>query len=74
MNNRIKILRAEQDWSQQALADKIGVSRQAVNAVERGKHDPSLQLAFDIANQFNQRIEDIFFPDKNKTLKNENKK
>jgi putative transcriptional regulator len=74
MNNRIKILRAEQDWSQQALADKIGVSRQAVNAVERGKHDPSLQLAFDIANQFHQRIEDIFFPDKNKTLKNENKK
>jgi putative transcriptional regulator len=64
MNNRIKVLRAEQDWSQQALADKIGVSRQAVNAVERGKHDPSLQLAFDIANQFNQRIEDIFFPDK----------
>jgi putative transcriptional regulator len=74
MNNRIKVLRAEQDWSQQALADKIGVSRQAVNAVERGKHDPSLQFAFDIANQFNQRIEDIFFPDKNKTLKNENKK
>jgi putative transcriptional regulator len=74
MNNRIKVLRAEQDWSQQALADKIGVSRQAVNAVERGKHDPSLQLAFDIANQFNQRIEDIFFPDKNKPLKNENKK
>jgi putative transcriptional regulator len=70
MNNRIKVLRAEQDWSQQALADKIGVSRQAVNAVERGKHDPSLQFAFDIANQFNQRIEDIFFPDKNKTLKN----
>jgi putative transcriptional regulator len=64
MNNRLKVLRAEQDWSQQALADKIGVSRQAVNAVERGKHDPSLQLAFDIANQFNQRIEDIFFPDK----------
>jgi putative transcriptional regulator len=64
MNNRIKVLRAEQDWSQQALADKIGVSRQAVNAVERGKHDPSLQLAFDIANQFNQCIEDIFFPDK----------
>ena len=64
MNNRIKVLRAEKNWSQQALADKIGVSRQAVNAVERGKHDPSLQLAFDIANQFNQRIEDIFFPEK----------
>ena len=64
MDNRLKVLRAEKDLSQQALADKIGVSRQAVNAVERGKHDPSLQLAFDIANQFNQRIEDIFFPDK----------
>jgi putative transcriptional regulator len=63
MNNRIKVLRAEQDWSQQTLAQKIGVSRQAVNAVERGKHDPSLQLAFDIANQFNQRIEDVFFPE-----------
>ena len=64
MDNRLKVLRAEKDLSQQALADKKGVSRQAVNAVERGKHDPSLQLAFDIANQFNQRIEDIFFPDK----------
>lgn len=63
MNNRIKVLRAEQDWSQQTLAQRIGVSRQAINAVERGKHDPSLQLAFDIANQFDQRIEDIFFPE-----------
>ena len=64
MDNRIKVLRAEQDWSQQVLAERIGVSRQAINAVERGKHDPSLQLAFDIANQFNQRIEEIFFPEK----------
>ena len=64
MNNRIKILRAERDFSQQSLADKIGVSRQAIDAVERGKHDPSLQLAFDIADQFDQRIEDIFFPEK----------
>jgi len=63
MQNRIKVLRAEKNWSQQMLADNIGVSRQAVNAVERGKHDPSLQLAFDIANQFNQRIEEIFFPE-----------
>ncbi|KXI30976.1 helix-turn-helix transcriptional regulator [Paraglaciecola hydrolytica] len=62
MNNRIKVLRAERDWSQQSLADRIGVSRQAVNAVERGKHDPSLQLAFDIADQFNLRIEDVFLP------------
>ncbi|SNY51236.1 transcriptional regulator, XRE family [Arsukibacterium tuosuense] len=64
MNNRIKVLRAERDWSQQALADKLGVSRQAVNAVERGKHDPSLQLAFDMATLFGQRIEDVFFPEK----------
>jgi putative transcriptional regulator len=62
MNNRIKVLRAERDWSQQVLADKIGVSRQAINAVERGKHDPSLQLAFDIAGQFNLRIDEVFFP------------
>lgn len=64
MNNRIKVLRAERDWSQQTLADKLGVSRQAVNAVERGKHDPSLQLAFDMATLFGQRIEDVFFPEK----------
>ena len=62
MKNKIKVLRAEHDWSQQALANKLGVSRQAVNAVERGKHDPSLQLAFDIAEQFGHRIEDVFFP------------
>jgi putative transcriptional regulator len=62
MNNRIKVLRAEHDFSQQTLANKIGGSRQAVNAVENGKHDPSLQLAFDIAKQFNLRIEDVFFP------------
>lgn len=64
MNNRIKVLRAERDWSQQTLADKLGVSRQAVNAVERGKHDPSLQLAFDMATLFGQSIEDVFFPEK----------
>lgn len=64
MNNRIKVLRAERDWSQQVLADRLGVSRQAVNAVERSKHDPSLQLAFNIAAQFEHRIEDVFFPKK----------
>lgn len=64
MNNRIKVLRAERDWSQQTLADKLGVSRQAVNAVERGKHAPSLQLAFDMATLFGQKIEDVFFPEK----------
>jgi putative transcriptional regulator len=67
MKNRIKVLRAERDWSQQTLADEVGVSRQAINAVERGKHDPSLQLAFDIADIFNLRIEDVFFPEKNQT-------
>lgn len=67
MKNRIKVLRAERDWSQQTLADKTGVSRQAVNAVERGKHDPSLQLAFDIADQFNLPIEDVFFPERKST-------
>ncbi|HDZ08302.1 helix-turn-helix transcriptional regulator [Pseudohongiella sp.] len=67
MKNRIKVLRAERDWSQQSLAEEIGVSRQAVNAVERGKHDPSLQLAFDIAEQFGMRIEDVFFPEKKST-------
>lgn len=74
MNNRIKVLRAKHDWSQQALAQKIGVSRQAVNAVENGKHDPSLQLAFDISKQFNLRIEDVFFPVENLGLKKENKR
>ena len=67
MNNRIKVLRAERDWSQQSLADNIGVSRQAINAIERGKHVPSLQLAFDIAEQFSQRIEDVFSPEKKST-------
>jgi putative transcriptional regulator len=62
MKNRIKVLRAERDHSQQTLAQELGVSRQAVNAVERGKHDPSLQLAFDIADIFNLRIDDVFFP------------
>lgn len=64
MKNRIKVLRAERNWSQQVLADKLGVSRQAVNAVENGKHDPSLQLAFDIAEQFELNIEEVFFPEK----------
>jgi putative transcriptional regulator len=64
MDNRIKVLRAEQYCSLQTLAHRIGGSRQVVNAVERAKHEPSLQLAFDIAEYFDQRIEDIFFPEK----------
>ncbi|PHS15329.1 MAG: transcriptional regulator [Kangiella sp.] len=68
MNNRIKVLRAERDWSQQVLADRLGVSRQAVNAIERRKHDPSLQLAFNIAAQFGHQIEDVFFPETQSNL------
>lgn len=63
MKNRLKVLRAERDWSQAALASRLGVSRQTVNAIERGKYDPSLPLAFKIAAVFRQRIEDIFTPD-----------
>ena len=60
MRNRPKILRAERDWSQAELAGRLDVSRQAVNAIETGKHDPSLPLAFRIARLFDLRIEDIF--------------
>jgi putative transcriptional regulator len=60
MKNRLKVLRAERDWNQQDLADALGVSRQSVNAIETGKYDPSLPLAFRIAEVFDQRIEDIF--------------
>ena len=60
MKNRLKILRAERDWSQQDLADALGVSRQSVNAIETGKYDPSLPLAFKIADLFAKPIEDIF--------------
>ena len=60
MNNRLKVLRAMHNWSQADLAERLDVSRQAVNAVETGKHDPSLSLAFNIARIFDQKIEDIF--------------
>ncbi len=60
MNNRLKVLRAERDWSQAELAGQLDVSRQAVNAIETGKHDPSLPLAFRIARLFNMSIEEIF--------------
>ncbi len=62
MQNKLRVLRAEKKWSQAELADRLGVSRQAVNAVETGKHDPSLMLAFSIADVFEQTIEDIFAP------------
>lgn len=60
MNNRLKVLRAERDWSQQELAERLGVSRQSVNAIEKGRYDPSLPLAFKIADVFELAIEDIF--------------
>ena len=60
MNNRLKVLRAERDWSQSDLAERLAVSRQSVNAIETGKYDPSLPLAFRIAELFALPIEDIF--------------
>lgn len=63
MKNRIKVLRAERDWSQADLADRLNVSRQTINAIETEKYDPSLPLAFKIADIFQQRIEDIFMPE-----------
>ena len=60
MKNRLKILRAEKDWSQADLAERLNVSRQTVNAIEVGKYDPSLPLAFSIARLFGRRIENIF--------------
>jgi putative transcriptional regulator len=60
MKNRLKVLRAERDWSQADLAQRLEVSRQSVNAVETGKFDPSLPLAFKLARLFNTTIEQIF--------------
>lgn len=60
MNNRLRELRAERSWSQAYLAEKLEVSRQSVNAIETGKYDPSLPLAFRIAKLFGKRIEDVF--------------
>ena len=65
MNNRLKVLRAERDWSQADLAHALGVSRQTVNALETGRYDPSLPLAFKIARIFDQPIESIFSEEEN---------
>ena len=62
MNNRLRELRGEHGWSQGDLAERLGVSRQSVNAIETGKHDPSLPLAFRMAALFGQTIEAIFHP------------
>ncbi|TNE65097.1 MAG: transcriptional regulator [Alphaproteobacteria bacterium] len=63
MNNRLKVMRAERDWSQADLAERLGVSRQTVNAIETGKYDPSLPLAFKLAALFGCAIEAIFIPE-----------
>lgn len=63
MRNHLAALRGERDWSQGDLAERLGVSRQTVNALERGRYDPSLPLAFKIAAVFGRRIEDIFEAD-----------
>ena len=63
MKNRLRVLRAEREWSQQDLAERLGVSRQSVNAIETGKYDPSLPLAFRIADLFGMPIEAIFVRD-----------
>lgn len=63
MRNRLRVLRAEREWSQATLADRLDVSRQTVNAIETRKYDPSLPLAFKIARLFHLAIEEVFDPD-----------
>jgi putative transcriptional regulator len=63
MKNRLRVLRAERQWSQEHLSHELGVSRQTVNAIETGRYDPSLPLAFKIARLFDQPIEAIFESD-----------
>lgn len=68
MKNRLKVLRAERDWTQAQLADALDVSRQTINAIEKGKFDPSLPLAFRAARLFGMRIEEIFFDEDRRGL------
>ena len=63
MKNRLKVLRAERNWSQADLAERLSVSRQTINAIETGKYDPSLPLALKTARLFKHRVEEIFFLD-----------
>ena len=65
MKNRLKVLRAERDWTQAQLAEALEVSRQTVNAIEKGKFDPSLPLAFKVSRLFGLAIEEIFFDEEN---------
>jgi len=60
MKNRLRVLRAEQNWSQAELAMRVGVTRQAINAIETGRYDPGLPLAMKIARIFEQKVDDIF--------------
>jgi putative transcriptional regulator len=63
MNNRLRELRETKEWSQEELGSRLGVSRQTIISIEKGKYDPSLPLAFAIARLFGRRIEDVFLPD-----------
>jgi putative transcriptional regulator len=63
MTNRLRVLRAERNWTQEDLAGRLGVSRQTVNAIETGRYDPSLPLAFKIGEVFGKKIEEMFSPD-----------
>jgi putative transcriptional regulator len=64
MNNKLRDLREAKGWSQQELGDRLEVSRQTIIAIEKGKYDPSLPLAFAIARLFSRRIEDVFMPER----------
>ncbi len=63
MKNRLRVLRAEKNWSQAELAEKVGVSRQAIIAIENGKYDPGLPLAFKLARSFGETLEEVFIWD-----------
>ena len=63
MKNRLKVLRAENDWTQAELADRIGVARQTIVALEKGKYSPSLELAFRLSKLFGKPVEEIFDPE-----------
>jgi putative transcriptional regulator len=63
MKNRLRVLRTAKEWSQANLAEKLGVSRQTVNAIETERYDPSLPLAFKVAQLFKMRVEEVFEPD-----------
>ena len=64
MQNELRVLRARRQWSQAELAERLGVSRQTVNAIETGRYDPGLELAFKIADAFEMTIEEIFLPER----------